>query len=145
MSAIETLVALIKKSEGCRLEAYFDATGNCWTIGWGCCGVGITEGTEWTQRLADNELYIRAEKALASALKASPILVKESKDKQAAIADLIYNMGLYGYVGHSLKPYVDKGEWVNAASEILLFCNSGGKPLQGLKNRRMAEAKLLLS
>ena len=143
MSALDILLPLIRKSEGCVLSAYADPVG-VWTIGWGTTGKTIIEGLEWNQATADLALIKRATQAINEALRVSPILIPYPS-KTAAIADLIYNLGLGGYVGHSLKPFVDKGEWVEAASEIQLFCRAGGKILRGLQNRRLAEAKLLVS
>jgi len=144
MTALETLIKLIKTYEGCKLQAYWDDSGDCWTIGWGCTGEHINEDSEWTQEEADREMARRAGSALGAALKASPVLASESAGRQAAIADLIYNLGLYGYIGHSVKPYIDKKEWGLAAEEILLFCHSGGVVLQGLKDRRKSESNLIL-
>jgi len=143
MNSIEILIGLIKQFEGCRLKAY-QCPAKKWTIGYGCTGSGITEGVEWNQRHADIELHTRAEKAIYDALKASPILLKQNPEKQAAIADLIYNLGLGGYVGHSLKPLIDIGAWEEAAKELMLFCHANGKIEKGLLRRREAEAKLLL-
>jgi lysozyme len=143
MSAIDTLIPLIKKSEGCKLTAY-QCPALVWTVGYGCTGKGISKGVVWTQEQADTALIARANQALNEALKASPILI-DYPIKLAAIADLIFNTGIGGYVGHSLKPYVDKGNWAKAAIEILLFCHAGGKVMKGLQTRRIAESKLLLS
>ncbi len=143
MNALDVLLPLLRKSEGCRLRSYQDCTG-IWTIGYGCTGKNIAEGLEWNQATADLALIKRATQAINEALRVSPILIPHP-NKTAAIADLIFNLGLGGYVGHSLKPIVDKGDWVEAASEIQLFCRAGGKILGGLQTRRMAEAKLLVS
>ena len=143
MNALDILLPLIRKSEGCALSAYKCPAG-IWTIGYGCTGKNIAEGLEWNQATADLALIKRATQAINEALRVSPILIPHP-NKTAAIADLIFNLGLGGYVGHSLKPIVDKGDWVDAASEIQLFCRAGGKVLAGLQTRRMAEAKLLVS
>lgn len=143
MNVLDILLPLIRKSEGCKLKAYQCPAG-IWTVGYGCTGKAITKGVEWSQAEADLALITCAKKTIDQALRASPILI-DYPSKTAAIADLIFNLGLGGYVGHSLKPLVDKGDWVEAASEILLFCRAGGKVLRGLQTRRTAEAKLLAS
>ena len=143
MNALDVLLPLIRKSEGCKLKAYQCPAG-IWTIGYGSTGKNITEGLEWNQSQADISLINRATQAINEALRVSPILIPHP-NKTAAIADLIFNLGLGGYVGHSLKPLVDAGDWVAAASEIQLFCRAGGKVLAGLQTRRITEAKLLVS
>jgi lysozyme len=44
-------LTLIKRFEGCVLEAYPDpGTGNDpWTVGWGSTGPGIRKGVVWTE------------------------------------------------------------------------------------------------
>ncbi len=143
MDALDILLPLIRKSEGCKLKSYQCPAG-IWTIGYGSTGKNIIKGLEWSQSQADISLINRATQSINEALRVSPILIPHP-NKTAAIADLIFNLGLGGYVGHSLKPFVDKGDWVKAASEIQLFCRAGGKILAGLQTRRMAEAKLLVS
>ena len=129
--------------EGCKLTAYWDDDGGCWTIGYGCTGPGIEKGTIWTQAQAEQYLINRVTDAYQAALKASPILATASANRQAAITDLIYNLGLHGYVGHSVKPLIDCGLWHNAAVEIKNFNHAGGNVLPGLTTRRLIESKLL--
>ena len=64
MSALAHAVALIKRWEGCRLEAYPDPAsgGEPWTIGWGATGPGIKKGVRWTQAQADDRLALDVER-----------------------------------------------------------------------------------
>ena len=65
-------------------------------------------------------------------------------EKQAAIADFIYNLGVGNYAKSTLKKKVDAGDWLAASSEIKKWDKAAGKVLKGLTVRRAKEAELLL-
>lgn len=142
MSALEILIKLIKESEGCKLTSYKCPAG-IWTIGYGQTK-GIKEGMVWTQNQADEDLVKTALEVLNRAIKYSPILASVNMEKQAAIADFIYNLGVGNYATSTLKKKVDVGDWVSAASEIKRWDKAAGKVLKGLTVRREKEAALLL-
>lgn len=143
MSALELLIKLIKESEGCKLKAYKDCVGVI-TIGWGQTK-GIKEGMIWTQNQADEDLIKTALEVLNRAIKASPILATVNMEKQAAIADFVYNLGIGSYTSSTLKKKVDVNDWISAAVEIKRWDKAGGKVLKGLTIRRNKEAELILS
>jgi lysozyme len=143
MSALEILIKLIKESEGCKLKAYKDCIGVV-TIGWGQTK-GIKEGMVWTQNQADEDLIKTALEVLNQAIKASPILATVNMEKQAAIADFVYNLGIGSYTSSTLKKKVDANDWISAAVEIKRWDKAGGKVLKGLTIRRNKEADLILS
>jgi lysozyme len=143
MSALELLIKLIKESEGCKLKAYKDCIGVV-TIGWGQTK-GIKEGMVWTQNQADEDLIKTALEVLNQAIKASPILATVNMEKQAAIADFVYNLGIGSYTSSTLKKKVDANNWISAAVEIKRWDKAGGKVLKGLTIRRNKEADLILS
>jgi len=142
MSALEILIKLIKESEGCKLTSYKCPAG-IWTIGYGQTK-GIKEGMTWTQNQADEDIVKTALEVLNRAIKYSPILATANMEKQAAIADFIYNLGVGNYATSTLKKKVDVGDWVSAASEIKRWDKAAGKVLKGLTVRREKEAALLL-
>jgi lysozyme len=142
MSALEILIKLIKDSEGCKLKAYKCPAG-IWTIGYGQTK-GIKEGIVWTQQQADEDIIKAALQAFNEAIKASPILATANMEKQAAIADFVYNLGITNYNKSTLKLRVDKGNWVSASTEIKKWNKSNGTILNGLVKRRQLEADLLL-
>jgi len=143
MSALEILIRLLKISEGCRLNSYQDV-GGVWTIGYGQT-LGITEDMIWTQQQADDDLLATALKVLEQALGASPVLIDATIQRQAAIADFIYNVGFGAYKKSTLKTKVDEKDWVGAASEVKRWNKVDGKPMRGLTVRRLKEANLLLN
>jgi len=142
MSALEILIKLIKDSEGCKLKSYKCPAG-IWTIGYGQTK-GIKEGMVWTQQQADEDLIKTALQAFNEAIKASPILSTANMEKQTAIADFVYNLGITNYNKSTLKLRVDKGNWVSASTEIKKWNKSNGTILNGLVKRRQLEADLLL-
>ena len=143
MSALEILIKLIKDSEGCKLKAYKCPAG-IWTIGYGQTK-GVKEGMIWTQQQADEDIIKTALQAFNEAIKASPILATANMEKQAAIADFVYNLGIGSYISSTLKKKVDANDWISAAVEIKRWDKAGGKVLKGLTIRRNKEAKLILS
>ena len=144
MSALEILLKLIKDSESCKLTAYQCPAG-VWTVGYGYTGKDIKKGLVWTQEKADECLLVTAMDVIAQALKASPVLKTSTIQRQAAIADFIYNLGIGNYKASTLKKYVDKENWASAYAEIKKWNKAGGKVLKGLIIRREKEASLLLA
>jgi lysozyme len=143
MSALEILLKLIRDSEGCKLTAYQCPAG-VWTVGYGYTGKDIKKGVTWTQEKADECLLVTAMAVLDRAIKYSPILATANMEKQAAIADFIYNLGVGNYSKSTLKKQVDAGNWMAASSEIKKWNKAAGKELKGLTIRRQKEAALLM-
>ena len=142
MSALEILIKLIKDSEGCKLTSYKCPAG-IWTLGYGqTCE--IKQGMTWTQQQADDDLIKTALAVLDRAIKYSPILATVNMEKQAAIGDFIYNLGVGNYAKSTLKKQVDAGNWLAASSEIKKWDKAAGKVLKGLTVRRQKEAELLV-
>ncbi len=142
MTTIEVLTRLIKEFEGCKLEAY-KCPGGIWTIGYGQTK-GIKQGMKWTQQEADDNLLETCIGVIDETIKASPILILEDINKQAAIADFVYNLGITNYNRSKLKLRVNQKNWVSAVTEIKKWNKAGGNVLAGLVRRRQREANLLL-
>lgn len=143
MTALQILINLCKQFEGVRLTAYKDG-GGVWTIGYGHTGGDVHPGPVWTQAECEAVLIMDAQHALNAALRVSPVLKGATPGQQAAIGSLVYNLGVNGYVNHSVKPLVDAQKWQSAAVEIKLFCQDAGKVEPGLVARRLAESNLLV-
>jgi lysozyme len=143
--ALDILCKLVKESEGCKLKAYPDPGSNSdpWTIGWGSTGAGITRGTTWTQAEADTRLRKDLQKVLAEALYLSPSLLDELPERQAAIADFIYNCGSGNYKSSTLKKMVDQDNYPSARLQIIKWTRAAGKVMKGLVIRRNKESELL--
>jgi lysozyme len=135
------LLRLIRRFEGCKLKAYLCPAG-VWTIGWGATGPGISPGVTWTQEEADQRLDVDAFKYWMIALKASPTLALYPEVHEA-IADFCYNLGGTKYRSSTLKRKIDAGEWDEACEQIERWVFGGGRKLNGLVARRLAERQVI--
>lgn len=141
-AALELLVALIMRFEGCRLTAYQDVRG-VWTIGWGETH-GVHEGMVWTQPQADAVLRNRVAQFLLGVYKRAPMLWLEPPERAAACGSLAYNIGLGAFNASTVKRKTNAGEWLAAANAFLLWSKAGGRVIRGLQIRRAAERKIYL-
>ena len=140
----EAGLALIKRFEGLKLDAYRDVAG-IWTIGYGHIrgvepGMHISEA-EAEQALRD-DLY-SAERTVADA--AGP-----AGDNQfAAMVSLCFNIGSANFRGSTVLRQHRAGDHAAAAEAFLLWNKARIQgvlqPVQGLTNRRRAECQLYLS
>lgn len=138
-AALERLIELLKKFEGCRLKAYQDEVG-VWTIGWGET-TGVKEGMRWTQEQADSMLRRRAAWFLAETIKACPQLLKEPYTRQAACGSLCYNIGVSAWQHVcSVRRLTARGDYKAAAARFKLWNKAGGKTSRILTLRRSAES-----
>ena len=116
---------LIKVFEGCKLSAYWDATGRVWTIGFGHTKTAV-RGMKITQQQAE-ELFQSDAAPLLAIVVDKPIL------EAAALVSFGYNCGIGAL--HRLL-----------AGEISIDTygtTSGGVTLPGLVSRRQLEAALI--
>jgi len=142
-AALELLVALVMRFEGCRLKAYQDVRG-IWTIGWGET-LGIKEGMVWTQAQADAVLRNRVSQFLLGVYRRAPMLWLEPPERAAACGSLAYNIGLGAFNASTVKRKTNDGEWTAAAQAFLLWNKAGGRVVRGLTIRRRAESVTYLS
>lgn len=138
-------LALIKRWEGCRLEAYQDSVG-VWTIGYGIttnAGLGvIKKGMKITQAQADDMLLAalaKYEKTVQDSLKRSP-----AQYHYDAMVSLCYNIGQAGFAKSSVVKRYNAGDIQGAADAFLMWNKAGGKVLKGLTNRRQDERRHFL-
>ncbi len=126
-------LALIKKFEGCKLEAYLDAAG-VQTIGYGHTA-GVTAGQKITQ--AQAELLLKEDcQKFAGYVDA---LGRNFNDNQRdALISFAFNLG----PGNLKKVTVNNRPVEQIAAAMPLYCNAAGEKLDGLVKRRAAEVKL---
>lgn len=140
--ALELLITLLKRFEGCRLTAYRDIVG-VWTIGWGET-LGVKPGMVWTQDYADSRLRLRAKAFMLATLKTCPTLAA-SPERLAAASSLAYNIGMGAFRASTVCRASRHGEWQRAADAFLLWNKAGGKAVKGLTRRREKEREIFLS
>jgi len=137
--------SIIKSFEGCKLTPYLDAI-KIPTIGYGCTiypndkKVSMTDAPISLNRA--NELLqldlLRFEVGV-SRLVTSAI----NENQYSALVSFAFNLGLESLRKSTLLKLVnaDPNDH-NIAMEFKKWINAGGKPLEGLKRRRAAEAEL---
>lgn len=135
--------AFIQKWEGCRLDAYKDVAG-VWTIGYGHTSMAgppkVVPGLRITMAEADAILARdlgRYEAGVSNAVTRVP-----SQHQFDAMVSLCYNIGEGAFARSSVVRHFNAGDMDKAAASFALFRKSGGKVVQGLVNRRAAEAAL---
>lgn len=137
MKTSQTGLDLIKKFEGCRLDAYKCPAG-VWTIGYGHTA-GVTAGQKISK--AQAEAYLRAdlEKYEKNVEKYSD-RYKWTQSEFDAMVSFAYNLG-------SIDKLTAHGTRTKAviAEKILLYNKAGGKVLAGLTKRRQAEQELFIA
>ncbi len=149
-------VSLIEHFEGCRLTAYWDATGRVWTIGWGHTGPDVRQGLTITQEVAD-DLLIQDIIAREIVIKRYFAAVPLTRGQFDALVSFLYNVGegargikdglitLKSGRTSTLARKVLERNYVDAAEEFPKWIYSGGVPLRGLERRRRAERQLFLT
>lgn len=126
-------IDLIKRFEGCRLEAYKCPAG-IWTIGY-----GHTKDVKPGQKITE----IQAEEFLKQDLKTfetqvnNNVFISLNQNQFDALVSFTYNCGL-----GNLKTLTKNRNADKIANALLLYNKAGGKTLEGLKRRREAEKNL---
>ena len=132
--------ALIRQFEGCRLQAYLDSAGVP-TIGVGHTR-GVKMGDHCTVQQAD--MWLSQDLEDAAAAVASLVKVPLTQDQFDALTSFTYNLGVRRLAESTLLLLLNKGDYVGASGQFMLWVHAGGKVLDGLVKRRAAEAKLFM-
>lgn len=131
-------LAILQYFESCRLEAYWDADGRVWTIGWGDTGPHVVQGLRITQAEADERLQRRLTREFVPGVLAA--LTRPATQAQLdAMVDLAYNVGVSDFQGSTLVRLFNAGDHNAAAEQFPRWNRSGGKVLLGLRRRRAAD------
>lgn len=133
---------LIKKYEGCKLEAYKCPAG-IWTIGWGNTylkdGTKVDWGMKISQEYADELLNMYIEKNIIPTI--NDIGQKLTEGQKEALASLIYNWGRKGFLNSKLYQAIRKKDYKQVIKEWDLgFIND----LKGIYKRRTEELFLFI-
>ena len=139
---LSILEPLVKMFEGCKLQSYQDSAG-VWTIGYGHTGPDVVQGLSWTQDQADAQLALDLNRAYSLCIQAAPCLLNETKSRQAALTDFVYNLGVGTLDRSSLRSAAMVGAWQNVKTQLSLWIHAGGKIEEGLVRRRAAEISLI--
>ena len=129
---------LIKKFEGCELEAYKCAAG-VWTIGYGHIKTAV-EGMKIDQATA-NELFDE-EMGEYETYVNTAVTVPLSQNQFDALVSLVFNLGNGNLNASTMLKVINSGDHAGVPAQIKRWNKAGGKVLDGLVRRREAEALL---
>ena len=131
---------LIKDFEGLRLAAYKCPAG-VWTIGFGHTK-GVKQGQVITEAQACDYLV---EDIGPIERQLNKLGINFRQEQFDALVSWIFNLGWGNFSNSTLKKKIiadAKDEDITA--EFIKWINAGGKPLPGLKKRRVAEANMFV-
>lgn len=133
-------IDLIKKFEGCRLQAYLCPAG-VWTVGVGHTK-GVKKGMVITQQQA--ETFLKDDiKPIETLLNGMGI--NYTQNQFDALVGFVFNLGQGNFKSSTMYKYiVARKSDIEITDQMVKWHNAGGKPLLGLKKRRSEEANLFL-
>ena len=131
-------LSLIKKFEGCELEAYKCAAG-VWTIGYGSTN-NVNEGMEISQERADMLLLEDVEVFEEAVNKLIEVPLEQNQFD--ALVSWTFNLGSTNLKNSTLLKVLNDKDYDGVPAQIKRWNKAGGKVLQGLIRRREAEALL---
>lgn len=136
-------LGLIKQFEGCRLTAYKAVpTEKYWTIGYGHYGADVKPGQTITQARAEVllEQDVRPIEQLLNRMG-----VNFRQGQFDSLVSWIYNLGAGNFNNSTMKKYImQRRKDEEITDQLVKWVSCWGKPLLGLKKRRVAEANLWL-
>lgn len=141
MQTSNTGIELIKRFEGCRLNAYQDSVG-VWSIGYGHTK-NVKKGMLITQDQADK--FLKEDLKVYENYVKTYVSYNINQNQFDALVSFTYNVGGGNLQKSTLLVYLNQGKITFAANEFDKWTYAGGKKLTGLVNRRKAEKELFLS
>lgn len=135
-------IDLIKVSEGLELKAYKDSVGVV-TIGYGSTGTHVSMGQIITAHQAEDLLrkdISRFEEGVTKLVK-----VTLNQNQFDALVSFSFNLGLGNLSSSTLLKKLNASDYKGASLEFERWNRAGGKVLNGLTRRRLAEKELFLS
>ena len=136
----------VKRWEGLKLTAYPDPgsrNGEPWTVGYGHVSDGflkVTRGLTITVAQAEAALEFDLNETAA---KVDELVKVELPDNQfGALVSFAFNVGTGAFAKSTLLKKLNKGDYAAVPAELARWTKNDGKVMQGLVNRRAAEAGL---
>jgi lysozyme len=140
-------LSIIKQFEGLLLQAYKDSVGIP-TIGYGTItypnGKRVAMGDTCTEQQANEWLEQHCKRVIEPNIVST--LRRLNENQQEAIISFCYNLGVAAFNSSTLKRKILANPNDPAIRvEFMKWVKAGGEVLQGLVNRRQAEADLYFS
>jgi len=139
----ETGLAHIKKWEGLRTKAYLDS-GGTWTIGYGHTSAAGAPKVYKDMVISENqanEILARDLRRFEAAV-VRHVTVALNENQFAALVSFCYNIGEAAFKRSQLVRKLNQGDYDCVPAELAKWVHAKGKRIQGLVNRRAAEAGL---
>lgn len=136
-------LALIRRFEGFRSEAYRDAVG-VWTIGYGHTSMAGAPEVIPGLRITSAEgaaILARDVQTFADGVEAS-LRVRLSDQQFSALVSFAFNVGLGNFRRSSVLKAVNAGDFDAVPRRLNLWVKAGGRTLPGLVRRRAAEGAM---
>ncbi len=131
-------IDLVKKFEGCKLEAYQCAAG-VWTIGYGSTH-GVQRGDVWSQEKAEMMLIDELEEYGNHVEQAVTIPINQCQFD--ALTSWCFNLGPSNLLSSTMLQVLNKGDYEDVPYQIKRWNKVSGQVNDGLIRRREAEALL---
>ena len=141
--------AFIARFEGFRGQLYNDAAGHA-TIGYGHLvhhgPIDGSEPAEFRKGISQERALelLQADAAKAAAEIARSVKVPLEQHQFDALVSFAFNVGNGAFRESTLLRLLNEGRYDAVEAQLARWNKAGGKTLQGLVNRRAAEAKLFL-
>lgn len=135
-------VSLVKEFEGFELKAYRDSVGVV-TIGYGSTGSHVFMGQVITEPQAE-ALLIKDLSRFESGVN-DLVKVPLTQNQFDALVSFSFNLGLGNLKSSTLLKKLNAKDYLGASKEFERWNKAGGKVLNGLTRRRLAEKELFLS
>jgi len=133
-------IELIKKYEGCKLNAYL-CPANVWTIGYGHTK-NVKECDKITQEMAE-QLLVNDLQQFENAVNAY-CLRALTQNQFDALVSFVFNLGSVAFRASTLLKRINANQMELAALEFERWNKAAGKVLEGLTKRRKDEKELFL-
>ena len=141
MNISQNGIELIKKFEGCRLEAYKCPAGIL-TIGYGHTGSEVRLGQKITQEQA--EKYLKQDLTIHSNNVSRLVKVPLNQNQYDALVSFEYNVGYGNFASSTMLKLLNQKKYSEAAAQFGRWVYANKKVLQGLVKRRAAEKELFV-
>ena len=132
MKISEEGIELLKKFEGCKLEAYQDSVG-VWTIGYGHTK-GVYKGMTISQD--DAEEMLEEEMEEYEGYIEEYVEVPLSQNEFDALVCWVYNLGPTNLRNSTLLMVLNQSKFDEVPEQIKRWNKAGGEVLKGLVSRR---------
>jgi lysozyme len=138
MKISEEGIALIKKFEGCKLEAYLDAV-DVPTIAYGRTK-DVKIGDICTQQQAED--WLEEELVEYAGYVNEAVKVELTQPQFDSLVSWTYNLGPSNLNRSSMLRVLNTSDYDNVPEQIMRWNKAGGRVLPGLVRRREAEAEM---